>query len=131
MFARSVDSLKNDASAPSPSASPRMQNTIIAKGVIVEGDFKSDGDVTIEGEVKGTLKINGRLIIGSEALVSGTIEAKDALLAGTIDGPIMVNGDLELQATAKVKGDVKCHILAIQRGAKVEGKIQMQNGTSN
>ena len=49
----------NFASTPIASA-----HTIIARGDRVEGEFRSQGNVTIEGELIGSLTCGGHLMIG-------------------------------------------------------------------
>jgi cytoskeletal protein CcmA (bactofilin family) len=41
--------------------------TIIAHGVRVEGNFVSQGDVTVEGDVEGKVSASGVLTVGSDA----------------------------------------------------------------
>ena len=81
-------------SATAPSAT-----TIIAKGVRVEGDFSSDGNVTIEGELKGKLSTVGRLVVGKDAVIDGIVKAGSASVAGSVTGPLTVDEGLDLLAT--------------------------------
>jgi cytoskeletal protein CcmA (bactofilin family) len=47
--------------------------TIIAQGVRVEGDFHSQGDVVIDGEVQGNIFVTGMLELLSTSKVVGDI----------------------------------------------------------
>ncbi|USN52020.1 MAG: polymer-forming cytoskeletal protein [Candidatus Nomurabacteria bacterium] len=90
--------------------------TIIAKGVRVEGDFSSDGNVTIEGELKGKLSTIGRLIVGKDAVIDGIVKAGSASVAGQLTGPLTVDEGLDLLATSIVKGDIVAKTLSVERG---------------
>jgi|JI8StandDraft_1071087.scaffolds.fasta_scaffold02365_4 cytoskeletal protein CcmA (bactofilin family) len=107
-------------SATAPSAT-----TIIAKGVRVEGDFSSDGNVTIEGELKGKLSTVGRLVVGKDAVIDGIVKAGSASVAGSVTGPLTVDEGLDLLATSTVKGDVSAKTLSVERGAKIDGKTSI------
>ena len=102
--------------------------TIIGPSVKVEGDFVGQGDLVIEGSVKGNVKTNGNLRIGAQAKVTATIEAANAIISGEVHGNITVTGDLELTESAKVTGDVAAQTIAIARGATLNGKCDMSGG---
>lgn len=102
---------------------PQQGVTIIARGVKVEGDFQSPGDVTIEGEVEGKIATGGLLTIGSEARVRADVKANDAAVAGRIEGNIAVKKRLELKSTAKIIGDVTCEVISIESGASLHGRV--------
>lgn len=57
------------------------QNTdrnIIGKGTSITGDLISEGDFRVDGTVEGTIKTSGRVIIGKEGVVKGTVECNFA-----------------------------------------------------
>ena len=60
------------------------QETIIAQGVKVEGDFTSEGNVFIEGDVSGRIQTNQDLRVGEMAKIQADIRAKNAIIAGEI-----------------------------------------------
>ena len=99
--------------------------TIIAHGVRVEGDFKRQGDVVIEGEVAGNVWTAGDLRIGNEAKIHADVIAKNAVVAGEIKGSLQVEGRLELLESSKIIGDITVDVLSISAGAQVNGKITM------
>lgn len=102
--------------------------TVIARGVKVEGDFVSQGDVVIEGEVNGHVATSGLLNVGPEAKLKAEVTADDAVIAGTIEGTVTVKKRMELKATAKVLGDVTCETAAIEAGAVMHGKCSIGQG---
>lgn len=114
-------------STPSPN---RPTATVIAKGVKVEGDFASDGDVQIEGEVKGSLATKGRLTVGVEAIIHAEVKAGDAVIAGTVQGNVIVERRVDLKGTAKLSGDLTAEALTVEAGAKVNGKVTVGQAKS-
>ena len=90
---------------------------IVAKNTSLVGDIKSEGDFRIDGTLEGTIKILGRVIIGKNGFVKGTIEATNADIAGKFSGQLQVTKKLSLKSTANVSGDVSISELSIEPGA--------------
>jgi len=103
--------------------------TIIAQGVRVEGDFHSSGDVMIDGEVTGSVQTAGALTIGQSARIHANVEARTANVAGEVKGNIIAHEHLELLATSVVQGDIQTADLSIASGAQVNGKLTMGKST--
>lgn len=99
--------------------------TIIAQGVKVEGDFHSSGDVMIDGEVTGSVQTAQALTIGESARIHANVEARTANVAGEVKGNIIAHERLELLATSVVQGDIQTADLSIASGAQVNGKLTM------
>jgi cytoskeletal protein CcmA (bactofilin family) len=99
--------------------------TVIARGVRVEGDFTSQGDVVIEGEVNGRIETGGLLSVGPEAKLKAEVVAGDAIVAGVVEGTLAVKNRLELKASARVQGDTSCQTVVVEAGALLNGKISM------
>jgi len=101
------------------------QQTIIAQGVRVEGDFNSQGSVLIEGEVAGSVKTAEHLQVGESAKIHAHVAAADAVVAGEIKGNVKIAGRLELTETSKVRGDIRAQVLTVAAGAEINGKVNM------
>lgn len=99
--------------------------TIIAQGVKVEGDFRADGDVVIDGEVSGSVATEKFLRIGETAKIKADVKAHSAVIAGEVQGNILAQEMLELLATSRVKGDITTKRISVASGAQVNGKLTM------
>jgi cytoskeletal protein CcmA (bactofilin family) len=108
---------------PAP-ANKKSPATVIAKGVRLEGEFKSQGDVLIEGEVHGTIVTEGLLTLGSEALLKATVTATDAIVAGKLEGNIKIKRKMDVKSTAKITGDLVCETITVESGAVLQGNIK-------
>ena len=104
--------------------------TVIARGVKLEGDFNSQGNVNVEGEVSGSLSTTSDLKVGDSAKICANIKAKNAVVAGEIDGNTKIEEKLELLASAKINGDIDTKVLSITPGAQINGKISMGGSVS-
>ena len=105
-------------------------NTVIARGVKVEGDLTSQGNIVIEGEVQGTLQCSGLLTVGPEAKVGANINAQEAVISGLVEGNINVVKKLDLKSSAKIIGDIQAEHLIVEAGAAMSGRmtVGMKNG---
>ncbi|MFA6304652.1 MAG: polymer-forming cytoskeletal protein [Patescibacteria group bacterium] len=108
---------------------PNKQNknaeTIIGPSVKVEGDFIGDGNVIVEGIVVGNLKTKDHLTVGAEAKIQAEVEASSAHIAGEVSGNISVTGEIVLTSSAKIKGDISASSISIERGAQINGRVNM------
>ena len=59
--------------------------TIIAEGVRVQGEFKGDGPMIIDGVVQGTITTSQNIEVGKSAHVEGNINAGAMIPARTPD----------------------------------------------
>ncbi len=104
---------------------PPTQDTIIAPGVKVEGDFASQGNIVIDGEVIGSLKTDQDLLVGEGAKISASVAAANAKISGVVHGNLKVKERLELTASSKIIGDIKAKVLTVEAGASINGKLSM------
>jgi len=99
--------------------------TIIGPSVKVEGDFAGQGNLIIDGVVKGSVSTDGNLKVGEQAKITASVKADNAFVSGEIKGNMIIKGDLELTNTAKVWGDIEAKSICVARGAVLNGKFTM------
>lgn len=99
--------------------------TVIAQGVKVDGEFTSNGNVIIEGEVTGAVAVAGDLTVGQGARIHADVTAQNAAVAGEIGGNLRVNERLEISESARVLGDIEAQILSVSPGASINGRVTM------
>ena len=110
---------------PVSNSSHKSVETIIGPSVKVEGDFKGEGDLIIEGVLIGNIKTKNNLKIGANAIIQANISANNAFISGKVKGNIHIKGKLELSSTALILGDVKTQVLSMESGALIKGNIDM------
>lgn len=106
-------------------AKTSSQDTIIAQGVRVEGNLIAEGNILIDGEVKGTIVTQSDLDIGVDARVEASIQARNATLSGVIEGNVRVEERLDMLASSKFKGDIVAGLLSVEAGAEINGTVRM------
>lgn len=103
-----------------------LARNIIGKDTSFEGDIKSQGDFRIDGKVKGTIVTAGRVVIGREGSVNGTIECTNADIEGKFSGKLTVDQLLSLKATATISGEVVLDKLSVEPGATFNASCNMK-----
>lgn len=108
-----------------PVSSVGERNTI-AKNTSLVGDINSDGDFRVDGKIEGTIKTSGRVVIGKEGTVIGTIDCTNADVEGTFSGKLIVDDVLSLKSTANISGDVTLGKLSVEPGAAFNATCNMK-----
>ncbi len=100
-------------------------DTIIGSSVKVDGNFKSDGNIIVEGMVQGSIKTKSNLTIGQSAKIKAEVETNNLFLSGEIKGNVKVLEKAELKANARILGNLDTKILVVEEGAIINGKCTM------
>ncbi len=100
-------------------------NTLIGKSAVFDGNLNAEGTVRIEGTFKGELDIKGDLVVGDTGKITGNIMATNAHIAGRIEGNTEIMGQLHLNPSAYIDGDIKVGNLVVDEGAIFTGKCLM------
>lgn len=95
---------------------PLSLNTLV-KGTTVEGTVQSEGDIRVDGVIKGALSCNAKVIIGPEGFIEGEIRCENAVIEGRFEGILSVTDLLEVRGTAVINGEIKTGKLTVQTGA--------------
>jgi cytoskeletal protein CcmA (bactofilin family) len=104
---------------------PSNSTTIIGAGTTITGNLQSNGDIRIDGTLIGNLEGKAKIIIGSNGLVEGDINGKQADVVGRVNGTIKVEDLLCLREKAMVNGDLIAGKLQIEPTASFNGQCHM------
>jgi cytoskeletal protein CcmA (bactofilin family) len=122
MFSKPNKPSSASSSRPDAPDAPRkaIACSLIAENVSLEGDLVSEGDVQLDGAVRGDLKLN-HLTVGETGQVDGLITAETVEVRGRVAGAITAK-TVRLYASARVDGDITHAQLAIDAGAHFAGR---------
>jgi len=102
-------------------------DSLIGASTRIEGDVYFSGGLRVDGMVRGNVAVlpdqPGTLVVSENARVDGEVKAAHVVVNGVIHGPVHASESLELQAGARVKGDVHYKSLEIHQGAIIEGRL--------
>ena len=97
--------------------------TVIAEGAVVRGRVQGSGDLAIAGRVEGDVEITGELVIEGKGLVAANVSGARVVVRGAIKGDLTASEAIELDAGARVVGDVRAPRIRIAPGALVRGFV--------
>ena len=99
----------------------------LTSGSKIIGTVITDSDIRIDGTIEGDVKCSGKMVIGEQGLVKGTVECQSAEIMGTLDGKINVKYTLALRATSRLKGEINTQTLMVEPNAIFNGSCTMGN----
>lgn len=105
--------------------------TVVGPSVKIQGDLNSEGNIRIEGSVVGKVQTTQSVHVGEAAVIQADMQAGNAIVAGQVQGNIKVSGNLILQSTAKIHGDIACAVLRVEDGALFSGKCNMKGAATD
>jgi cytoskeletal protein CcmA (bactofilin family) len=111
---------------PTPPVDERRTTAWIGKALRIEGRITSKENLTIDGQVEGTIELGEHnLSIGAGAAVTADLVAKTITISGAVTGNVTAADKVDLQGTGSVDGDIKAPRLFMADGATIRGKVEI------
>jgi len=101
---------------------------LIGTGTIIEGNLSSNGDIRIDGTLKGNMTTKGKVIVGETGRLHGELRCKNLDVEGIIEGKVFILELMSLRTRARILGDISTNKLAIEPGAVFTGRCDMADG---
>ena len=98
---------------------------IIGQGTTIQDEIVCDGDIRIDGMVKGTVTSKAKIVIGVTGSVDGDIICDNADISGKIFGTVEVDELLFLKSSAYIEGNITTGKFVVETGAKFNGSCRM------
>ena len=99
---------------------------VISSGTKIVGDLMSQGDFRIDGTLEGSLKTDGRVIIGKEGFIKGDIVCANAEVEGRFTGEFLVTNTLTAKSTSNITGNVNVGQISTEPGATFNATCNMK-----
>jgi cytoskeletal protein CcmA (bactofilin family) len=100
-------------------------NSVLGDGSQMSGKVKVDGSIRVDGEFEGQLFATDSVVIGRTGVARADLEAREIVVAGCVEGKLVAQERVELQAGARVTGDVWAHSFVISDGVVFNGSCSM------
>jgi cytoskeletal protein CcmA (bactofilin family) len=101
------------------------QSSVLAEGLILNGQLEGAGHITILGTVKGRIRLDGDCHVDHQGQIDGDVEAENIFLAGRIAGNMTATNRVEVLGTGHVEGDIRVPRIAISDGASINGHVHV------
>ncbi len=81
----------------------------VGKGTVFRGNVYVEGSAVVMGKIEGNIdiKVNAGSIVSSGRIITNTLSANRA----------------EFKKTAEFSGNIRCKLIIVEEGAKIEGNI--------
>lgn len=104
--------------------------SMIGAGTVLKGDITSNGDIRIDGTLKGNIIGAAKVIIGANGSVEGDIAGQQADIMGKVAGSIKVKDLLQLKNGSQVEGNISAGKLQVEPSAVFNGQCHMTSSSN-
>jgi cytoskeletal protein CcmA (bactofilin family) len=99
----------------------------IGKSVVIKGELNGSEDLTIEGQVEGTIQLRDHVLtIGANGKIKAQVFAKSVIVLGEVSGNVTATDKVDIRDNGSVDGDIVAPRVAIAEGAHFRGSVDMQ-----
>src|SRR5713226_7896723 len=99
---------------------------VIGKSVMIKGQIFSREDLTIDGEVEGSVELHEhRLTVGPHGKLQAGVKAREIVVLGSVHGNVEASDKIDIRKDARLVGDIKTARIVIEDGAYFKGSIDI------
>ncbi len=98
--------------------------SFFGEGLVFTGSFAGDSDCVVFGRVEGDCDVRATVVVQKGAVWKGSIVADHVVVSGEVQGDVTARSQLELTASARVRGNITGASIAIAEGALFDGEIR-------
>ncbi len=102
-----------------------VQETVIATGTRVHGTMQGRNRVRVAGFVEGQIRSEDLVCIEEDGSVQGTVTAREMIIEGQVKGNLDCSERIDVRASGRVTGNIRCNTLAVAEGGFFHGEIKM------
>ena len=104
--------------------------SILGPTVRIKGELTAAEDLVIHGQIEGSVGPAPRVTIGPDAHVTADVIADVIVVEGRVDGDLKAQVSIAVRPRANVRGNLEAPVVNIAEGAKFNGSIKMEAGTT-
>lgn len=106
--------------------SEKAATSVIDQGCEITGRINFVGTLILNGRFQGEMVSSDVLVVAAEGELEANVEVGTAIISGQIKGNIVARERVELQATARVVGDIESPVLMLEEGVAFDGRCKMK-----
>jgi cytoskeletal protein CcmA (bactofilin family) len=122
MFGKNGNTPRNSSKPSNNGTSTPLEVCNIASGTTINGDFKAESNIRLEGSIYGNVTCSGRIVMSQNSHIKGDIFCQNIDSNGKIEGNIVAKEKVHLSSTSVVEGNIKYTALQIDEGALFNGQ---------
>lgn len=105
-------------------------NAFLGAGTVYNGKLAFQGAVRIDGEFTGEVSSEGALIVGKDAVIEGTLNVGELILAGSFHGDVFAKKRVTVHKTGILEGTMHTPALVVEEGATIDGHTSMRKNST-
>ncbi len=98
-------------------------NSIIGFGTVFNGDLDLSGLLKIDGDFSGSVKAEGKVLIGHTGRAKCSIFANTVVVGGVVKGDIYAEDRVVVLSTGMVLGNIRSPRLIMEEGVIFNGEL--------
>ena len=112
--------------SPTPRIDSPATKALVGKNMVIKGQILSRENLTIEGEVEGTIEmVEHRLTIAADGNVKADVNVLEVDLSGSMHGRIEARDKVYIRKGAKFVGDIHSVGIVIEDGGYIKGGVDL------
>lgn len=100
-------------------------NSLVGEGSFFRGDINARGLMRIDGDFAGTIKTNGKILVGMNGRAECELKAATVVIGGVVRGIVEASHKVILLSSAVVIGDIYAPRLVAEEGVLIDGLLQI------
>jgi cytoskeletal protein CcmA (bactofilin family) len=97
----------------------------LGKSLFLKGELHAQEEVLIEGQVEGSIKADGLVVIGKNGKVIADITAREIIIRGEVTGNVTGIEKVEIIPLGVLNGNIISQRVVLAEGAIFKGNIDM------
>lgn len=102
-----------------------LVNSLLGPDSSFRGDLAVDGFVRIDGDVRGSVRASGKIVVSEAARCEASLVARSAVIGGVVRGDVCVSERLTILAGGVVVGNVFAPRLDADGEVLIHGDIEV------
>ena len=100
---------------------------MIGAGIDAVGDIKTDEDVYIDGNFKGSIVTIGVVELDKNSTFTGTISSRATNIEGRAKADILASDNIYISGCGQLSGSAKSKNISVDSGALLDAKLTAGN----
>lgn len=92
--------------------------------VVANGNIKTDEDVFVDGEFKGSIDTQGAVELGKNSVVTGSVKGRSVIVDGKVKADIVADEKIQVAGCGQLNGSAEARNINIDSGALINAKLK-------
>lgn len=113
-----------------PTPRDALVNTLLGPDSSFRGDLVVDGFIRVDGDVRGSIRTSGKVIVSEAARCDASIFARSAIIGGVVRGDVYVSERLTILEGGVIVGNVFAPRLDADASITIHGDVEVSGSAA-